>query len=330
MAARFGARPRCRPVPVRACGCGQGIEARRPGAEEESLTHAADLYRGDLLANCYDEWIHAERERLREQCIAALARLGQLSEDRRDYAKALKYTQQLQRLDPCREPTCMALMRLHALNHDHASAIRVYQSCVETLARELGVLPGEPMREAYARLAGQAASMQRQRPRDAMLPMIGRHGEWRRLLEVWQRTQQGDKQFVLILGEAGIGKSRLAEELLVHLSEQGITVAHSRAYAAEGQLAFAPVTGWLRSAALSGAIGKLDRLWLTEVTRLLPRTPHAAIRIVPAVAAYRVLATPAVLRSAGASGCLHKAGRCCCCSTTSNGATARRLNGCAS
>ncbi|MBP0632870.1 BTAD domain-containing putative transcriptional regulator [Cupriavidus sp. AcVe19-1a] len=240
------------------------------GAEEESLTHAADLYRGDLLANCYDEWIHAERERLREQCIAALARLGQLSEDRRDYVKALKYTQQLQRLDPCREPTCMALMRLHALNHDQASAIRAYQNCVETLARELGVLPGESMREAYARLAAQAASMQRQRPRDAMLPMIGRHGEWRRLIEVWQRTQLGDKQFVLILGEAGIGKSRLAEELLVHLSEQGITVAHSRAYAAEGQLAFAPVTGWLRSAALSGAIGKLDKLWLTEVTRLLP------------------------------------------------------------
>ncbi|WP_439671905.1 putative ATPase [Cupriavidus necator] len=241
------------------------------GAEEELLTHAADLYRGDLLANCYDEWIHPEREKLREQCIAALARLGQLSEDRRDYAKALKYTQQLQRLDPCREPTCLALMRLHALNHDHASAMRAYRSCVETLARELGVLPGDPMREAYARLAAQAASMQRQRPRrDAMLPMIGRHGEWRRLLEVWQRTQLGDKQFVLILGEAGIGKSRLAEELLVHLAEQGITVAHSRAYAAEGQLAFAPVTGWLRSPGLSGAIGKLDRLWLTEVTRLLP------------------------------------------------------------
>lgn len=239
-------------------------------AEEELLTHAADLYRGDLLANCYDEWIHPERERLREQCIAALARLGQLSEDRRDYAKALKYTQQLQRLDPCREPTCLTLMRLHALNHDHASAMRAYRSCVETLARELGVLPGEPMREAYARLAAQAASMQRQRPRDAMLPMIGRHGEWRRLLEVWQRAQLGDKQFVLILGEAGIGKSRLAEELLVNLAEQGITVAHSRAYAAEGQLAFGPLTGWLRSPALSGAIGKLDRLWLTEVTRLLP------------------------------------------------------------
>lgn len=263
-------------------------------AEEEQLTHAADLYRGDLLANCFDEWIHPERERLREQCISALARLAQLSEDRRDYAKALKYAQQLQRLDPCREPTCLALMRLHALNHDHASAMRAYRSCVETLARELGVLPSEPMREAYARLAAQAAQgaqavqaakaagqaakeagssphrIPRPRARDAMLPLIGRHGEWRRLLEVWQRAQLGDKQFVLIVGEAGIGKSRLAEELRVHLAEQGICVAYARAYAAEGQLAFAPVTGWLRSPALSGAVGKLEAPWLTEVTRLLP------------------------------------------------------------
>ncbi len=267
------------------------------GAEEESLTHAADLYRGDLLANCYDEWIHAERERLREQCIAALARLGQLSEDRRDYAKALKYTQQLQRLDPCREPTCMALMRLHALNHDHASAIRTYQNCVETLARELGVLPGEPMREAYARLAGQAASMQRQRPRDAMLPMIGRHGEWRRLLEVWQRTQQGDKQFVLILGEAASANHAWQRNCLC--------ICPSKA----SPCAFARLCGRGPARVCAG-----DRLaaqrcpqWCDRQARQtvadrghapLARTPHAAIRIVPAVAAYRVLATPAVLRSA--------------------------------
>lgn len=238
--------------------------------EEEFLTHAAELYRGDLLAGCYDEWIAPQREQLRETCIAALVRLSQLSEDRRDYAKALKHSQQLQRLDPLREPTYMALMRLHALNHDHASALRAYRNCVETFARELGVVPGEALREAYARLAVQAAPTQRRRQRAPMPSMVGRHDEWRRLLDVWERSQLGDKQFALVSGEAGIGKSRLAEELLVHLSGQGFNVAHSRAYAAEGQVAFAPVTGWLRSPALHEAMSGLDRLWLTEVARLLP------------------------------------------------------------
>ncbi|WP_019447233.1 AAA family ATPase [Cupriavidus sp. BIS7] len=249
---------------------GRAAKSSDAANEEELLTHAAELYRGDLLASCFDEWIAPQRDQLRDQCIAALVRLSQLSEDRRDYAKALKHAQQLQRLDPFREPTYMALMRLHALNHDLASALRTYRSCVETFARELGAVPGEALRDAYARLAVQAAPSQRQRPRDPLLSMIGRHEEWRQLLEVWQRCLLGDKQFALISGEAGIGKSRLAEELFVHLSGQGFTAARSRAYAAEGQLAFAPVTGWLRSPALGEAISGLDKLWLTEVARLLP------------------------------------------------------------
>lgn len=249
---------------------GQAAKDGDAAVEENLLTRAAEWYRGDLLANCYDEWIVPERERLRDQCIAALERLSQLSERRRDYAKALKHTQQLQRLDPCREPTYMTLMRLHALNHDHASALRAYRCCVETLARELGVVPGKALREAYARLAVPSVPKKRQHPREIMLPMIGRHDEWRQLLYVWQRAQLGEAQFALISGEAGIGKSRLAEELLVYLAAQEIAAAHSRAYAAEGQLAFAPVTDWLRNAAVREGMSRLDRLWLTEVARLLP------------------------------------------------------------
>jgi len=252
---------------------GQAARNGDAGAEEEALTSAAALYRGDLLADCGDDWIAPERDHLREQCIAALARLGQLSEDRRDYAKALTHTQQLQRLDPCREPTYLALMRLHMLNRDHASAMRAYRSCVETFSRELGTLPSEALREAYARLATQAAPAAQaipQRPRDAMLPMVGRDDEWRQLLRAWQRVQLGAPQLALISGEAGIGKSRLAEELFLHLAGQGISAAHSRAYAAEGRLALAPVTDWLRSDTLREAAPRLDSVWVTEVARLLP------------------------------------------------------------
>lgn len=251
--------------------CGErAARSSNPAAEEEALTRAVGLYRGDLLPSCYGEWIVPERDRLREQCIAALARLSELSENRRDYVTALKHAQLLQQLDPLREPTCLTLLRLHALTQDRSSALRVYRSYCETLARELGVVPSEALREVYARLAAPAGRPQPQRSRDGVLPMIGRHDEWRQLLDVWQRVQLGKPQFALIAAEAGIGKSRLAEEVLVHLSEQGITTAHARAYAAEGRLAFAPVTEWLRSPALHGALSQLDKLWLTEVARLLP------------------------------------------------------------
>src|SRR5262249_45256811 len=44
----------------------------------------------------------------------------------------------------------------------------------------------------------------------------------------------------------------------------------TRAYAAEGRLAFSPITGWLRSEPLRESLVRLDPLWRTEVARLLP------------------------------------------------------------
>src|SRR5262249_16225455 len=70
--------------------------------------------------------------------------------------------------------------------------------------------------------------------------------------------------------EAGIGKTRLAEELLTWAGRQGIATAVAHCYAAQGPLAYAPVVAWLRSGALQAHLTTLADVWLTEVTRLLP------------------------------------------------------------
>ncbi|HMN30743.1 MAG TPA: hypothetical protein PKE45_21500, partial [Caldilineaceae bacterium] len=71
-------------------------------------------------------------------------------------------------------------------------------------------------------------------------------------------------------GEAGIGKTRLAEELATWAGRQGIRTARTRAYAAEGALAYAPVAEWLRTDALRAGWHRLDAVWLTELARILP------------------------------------------------------------
>jgi predicted ATPase len=73
-----------------------------------------------------------------------------------------------------------------------------------------------------------------------------------------------------VTGEAGVGKSRLAEEFLLWASQQGAVTAKTRSYAAEGQLSLAPVTEWLRSDGLRAPLRQLDEVWLTELVRLLP------------------------------------------------------------
>ncbi|MBV9230165.1 MAG: AAA family ATPase [Chloroflexi bacterium] len=241
---------------------------------QTALEQADSLYRGDLLPGCYDELILPERDRLRQRHLQTLEQLLRLFEVQGDTFSAIRYARRLITLDPLSEDLYRRLMRLYALNNDRASALRVYHTCVTTLQREMGVDPDPATREAYERLLQQESPVVqpivRQPPLAAAPGLIGREREWEQLHDAWQHAIEEKPHFVLVTGEAGIGKSRLAEEFLLWASQQGIVTAKTRSYAAEGQLSLAPVTEWLRSERLRAPLRKLDVIWLAEVARILP------------------------------------------------------------
>src|SRR5229473_6182879 len=243
-------------------------------ALQDALEQADNLYRGELLPGCYDEWILPERERLRQRHLQVLEQLLRLFEVQGDTVPAIRSAQRLIGLDPLSEDLYRRLMRLFALNNDRASALHVYHTCVTTLQREMGVDPDPVTREAYERLMHHETPVIAARAQQTLLAatptLIGRKQEWEALQEVWHAASTGEPRFVLVTGEAGIGKSRLAEEFLLWASQQGAVTAKTRSYAAEGQLSLAPVTDWLRSDGLRSHLGQLEMVWLTEVARLLP------------------------------------------------------------
>ncbi len=243
-------------------------------ALQAALEQADVLYRGELLPGCYDEWILPERDRLRQRHLQVLEQLLRLFEVQGDNVTAIRYAQRLLGLDPLSEDLYRRLMRLFALNNDRASALHVYHTCVTTLQRELGVDPDPATREAYERLMQHETPVIPARAQQALLAatptLIGRQQEWEALQDVWHAASTGEPRFVLVTGEAGIGKSRLAEEFLLWASQQGAVTAKTRSYAAEGQLSLAPVTDWLRSDGLRAPLRQLDAVWLTEVARILP------------------------------------------------------------
>ena len=55
------------------------------------------------------------------------------------------------------------------------------------------------------------------------LPMVGRDQELALVLERWRQAQAGEGQAVLLVGEAGIGKSRLVQAMLDAVAEGGST-----------------------------------------------------------------------------------------------------------
>jgi DNA-binding SARP family transcriptional activator len=247
------------------------------------LAKAVEAYAGELMPDCYDEWIHPERERLRNAYAQALADLTLLAEQERDYAVAIDYARRLLRHDPLHEVAYRRLMRLLALTGDRAGALQSYHTCATLLRREIGVDPGPETQQIYTQLLAQDVATQAgaDSPDPAEIrQMVGRADEWRTLQEIWRRCQP-TPHWALITGEAGMGKSRLAEEMLTWGERQGIPTAHARAYASSGGVSYGPVVDLLRSRAIRKSWEKLADPWLLELSRLLPEISTAHPHLPP-------------------------------------------------
>jgi DNA-binding SARP family transcriptional activator len=198
-------------------------QAQDTSAMRQALEQVLHLYRGDLLPGCYEEWILPERDRLRQVFLSAAERLIALLEQERDYDAAITAAQQLLRQDPLHEATYRQLMRFYALRGDRAAALRVYYTCVTLLERELGTEPSQSTRAVYEALVQSDTSSETLigplTKRGTAVPLLGRKAEWRQLQEAWCQAagglplpQTGSPRIVILSGEAGIGKTRMAEE----------------------------------------------------------------------------------------------------------------------
>ncbi|MFI6094972.1 ATP-binding protein [Lentzea sp. NPDC051213] len=235
--------------------------------DRESWSEAVEAYTGDLLAGRSDDWVDQERDRLRRHYLDALERLIASAQERGDLADAARHAERLVREQPTREETYRVLMRLYDARGDRTSAVRVYHDCAATLERELGVEPAAATRAAYDALL--ARDEVAQVARVSGTPFVGRSAERVALTAAWRQARTR-AQVVLLAGEPGIGKTRLAEEFRAWCAHRGAVTAVARAYPGEGMLAYGPVTAWLRSERLGRSLRTLPAPYLTELARLLP------------------------------------------------------------
>ncbi len=106
--------------------------------------------------------------------------------------------------------------------------------------------------------------------RAGVIRLVGRERELGLLQERWQEALSGGAGFAVLGGEAGVGKSRLLDELAASVQRAGFEAMRARCFAARGRLALAPVSEWLRSPALRSARDRLEPAWAREVDRLVP------------------------------------------------------------
>lgn len=236
------------------------------------LARAVHLYGGDLLPECYSDWLLSERERLRQSYLSVLEMLADLYEDQRNYTKAIQSIHTLLRQDPLNENGYARLMRLYALDGNRGQALHVYHTCAEILSRELGVAPSPAVRMAYEQLLQTDEIQLASSPTPAL---IGRQVEWKQLTSSWKDLLSGRRPLraVLLTGEAGIGKTHLAQSLIDWVRRQGYLSATAACYESGRDLACAPIASWLDSLFEQDerVFDKLSPTWRLEISRLFPR-----------------------------------------------------------
>lgn len=238
-----------------------GFEERAGSDNPDDLARAVALYHGDLLAGLrvqeapFEEWLLFERERLREMALETMARLLAHQRSTGPPEAAIQTGLRLLALDPLQEPVHRALMRLHARLGRRGAALRQYQLCVDALQRELGIAPEDATKQLYQEILQQkpacpvAIALEvTPLPRDT--PLIGRAGPMARLREAAERARTGAGQVLAVVGEAGIGKSRLIAEIAAEATAQGFRLLVGRSREPEQILAFGVWVDVLRAARL--------------------------------------------------------------------------------
>ena len=252
------------------------------------LRHAADRYRGDFLGDLslpdapdFDDWAALRREIVRRQMERVLARLARLLADRGEAAEAVEVAQRLIALSPLNEAAYRQLMGLRLALGDRPGALRAFEDCRTVLDAELQVAPapetlalGERIRLAAPPdppiLRQQGADPPPVAPLEG--PLVGRAEEFGRLVARYHTARAGPAQVVVLRGEAGIGKTRLATEFLAWAASHGADVLACRAFETGGRLPFQPLVDALRPRLdrENAPESLLDDVWLTELGRLLP------------------------------------------------------------
>jgi DNA-binding SARP family transcriptional activator len=209
---------------------------------------AAQLVSGDFLegfsvadAPEFEDWLAAERLHWRARSVEALAQCSTEAARRGQLDRAAECGRRALRLDAASGAAVRRTMTALALAGDRAGALKLFDVFAEHLAREVGTAPdgetralADRVRSERAWKAPEAEAAPRQGAESRRAPLAGREHELALLLGAWERCRAERRAAVgFIEGDGGVGKTRLAEEVVARARLEGAAVSAVRAVAGD-------------------------------------------------------------------------------------------------
>ena len=258
---------------------------------EGNPADALALWRGAPLAEFGQQrFAQAESARLEGLYQACLeARLeADLAEAR--HVEVVGELELLVQDHPLRERLRELLLLALYRSGRQAEALESYQDARRVLVDELGIEPGKALRDLQQAILRQDPSLEiatrPESPDPARGVFVGRDSELAELFNGLEDAIAGRGRLVVLVGEPGIGKSRLAEEAIRRARARGVRVIVGRCWEASGAPAYWPWVQSLRSyvreaepEALRKELGAgaavLTQI-LPELRTILPELPEPA------------------------------------------------------
>ncbi len=256
------------------------------------LQSAAACQRGDFLAGFslgdapdFDDWAAIQREVWNRRLGLILDRLSEIQFAHGEFAGATETASHWITLDALNEIAYRRKMRAHFAAGERGQALKTYEGCRTILAAELGIEP-EPDTVALAERIRIQAPLAPPQVRKALpkprLPdtsinflgslFTGRNREYQTLIKCYETATEGQPQLAVLRGEVGIGKSRLARKFIQWASAQGAELLLGGAFESGSHLPFQPLVEALRLrlAVENSLADKVDEIWLSPLSQLLP------------------------------------------------------------
>src|SRR4051794_16143248 len=217
-----------------------------PAAAAQVLERALSLWRGPALADfAFEPFARAEIARLEELRLGAAERRVDVALAAGRAADLIGELQATVSAHPLREhPRAQLMIALYRAGRQ-AEALEEYRNARRALA-EVGIEPSQTLRGLEVAILNHDPSLAAHatiRPSGAPV-FVGRGRELAELVEGLDQALAGRGRLFLVAGEPGIGKSRLAEELVERARERGARVLVGRCWEAGGAPAYWP---WVQS-----------------------------------------------------------------------------------
>ena len=206
------------------------LAAGRPEAAVSAFERALSLWRGEPLGDlAYEPFAQLEIAHLRDMRLAVREQLIDAKLALGGHSDVVGELEALIGENPLRERLRGQLMLALYRCERQADALQAYQDARRRLVEELGIEPGQRLRDLERAILAQDPALQLP-PLEAAEPppelgasgqLVGRDAEVDWLRGQWRHSHGGAGRLVLIAGPDGMGKTRIAAELAAEAHREG-------------------------------------------------------------------------------------------------------------